>query len=517
MSIIQPQGILKLCRGVPLDPSQKNTIFFASEAARQSYFNSKAVLTLTGLSYIRKDEERVRIQGNIENYINCNYIIFENQGFSTKYIYAFVIEVKYINNATFDVVFKIDDLQTWGDQVQSGLKSCYVEREHSTVDAITQNTEPEPVPIGNRAKDTKVRYINLPFMHAYKISKAASEEAFSPYGNETYTQGAWISQDFNCANEMGVLYDAIYGGGDGGANTWGIRLIPETSATNIIPGYGQPGYSNHGGIRDTQYQIDLYDGTINGYTPKNKKCFTEQFYKISITNADGEQMIFSLEDFLLPDQQNQYFNLVECVDVEPSVCLFPVNFRSQGTNYNNGLSLGAMPQCALTVDNYQAFLNQNQNSLRISQISSVFNLAQNLATGNALGTVGALEGIASKKASIEDVKFKPDTVSGLAGSNGYMKYKKGLYKFTFRVSAPDYDCIKKIDDFFSVYGYATNAVKVPNISARPHWNYVKTRGCKIVGNMPADAIARCQSFFDSGLTYWRNAAEVGNYSLDNSI
>lgn len=544
MSIIQPQGILKLCRGVPLDPSQKNTIYFGNEAARQSYFNSKAVLTLTGLSYIRKDEERVRIQGNVENYINCNYIIFENQGFSTKYIYAFIIEVKYINNATFDVIFKVDDLQTWGDQVQSGLKSCYVEREHSTVDAITQNTEPEPVPIGNRAKDTKVRYINLPFMHAYEITKAASQEAFMPYGNETYTQGVWISQDYNCANEMGVLYDGIYGGGDGGANTWGIRLIPESSATNIIPGYAQPGYSNHGGIRDTQYAIDLYDGTINGYTPKNKKCFTEQFYKISITNADGEQMIFSLEDFLLPDQENQYFNLVECVDVEPSVCLFPVNFRSQGTNYNNGLSLGAMPQCALTIDNYQAFLNQNQNSIRITQLNSAFNLAQAITGGlhsagamagmpadanmnaykaegsglNAAGGIlGALEGIASQQASIEDVKFKPDTVSGLAGSNGYMKYKKGLYKFTFRVSAPDYACIKKIDDFFSVYGYATNAVKVPNISARPHWNYVKTRGCKIVGNMPADAIARCQSFFDSGITYWKNAAEVGNYSLDNSI
>ena len=72
MSIIQPQGILKLCRGVPLDPSQKNTIYFGNETARQSYFNSKAVLTLNGLSYIRKDEERVRIQGNVENYINCN-------------------------------------------------------------------------------------------------------------------------------------------------------------------------------------------------------------------------------------------------------------------------------------------------------------------------------------------------------------------------------------------------------------------------------------------------------------
>ena len=515
MSIIQPQGILKLCRGVPLDPSQKNTIFFASEAARQSYFNSKAVLTLTGLSYIRKDEERVRIQGNVENYINCNYIIFENQGFSTKNIYAFVIEVKYINNVTFDVIFKIDDLQTWGDQVQSGLKSCYVEREHSTVDFILQNTEPEPVTLGSRARDTKVRYINLPYMHAFQIAKATNQTQFEPVAGSGYTQGARVSIDFDCNSQMGILYDGIYGGGDGGANTWGIRLIPESSRDNIIP--NQPGHDFHGGIRETQYSIDLYDGTINGYIPKNKKCFTEQFYKISITNADGEQMIFSLEDFLNPEQATQNFNLIECVDIEPSVCIFPVDFRSAGANYNNGLSLGAMPQCALTVDNYQAFLNQNQNSLRISQISSVFNLAQNMATGNALGTVGALEGIASKRASIEDVKFKPDTVSGLAGSNGYMKYKKGLYKFTFRVSAPDYACIKKIDDFFSVYGYATNAVKVPNISARPHWNYVKTRGCKIVGNMPADAIARCQSFFDSGLTYWRNAAEVGNYSLDNSI
>lgn len=515
MSIIQPQGILKLCRGVPLDPSQKNTIYFSSESARQSYFNSKAVLTLTGLSYIRKDEERVRIQGNVENYINCNYIIFENQGFSTKYIYAFVIKVKYINNVTFDVIFKVDDLQTWGDQVQSGLKSCYVEREHSTADFILQNTEPESVTLGSRARDTKVRYINLPYMHAFQIAKATNQTQFEPVAGSGYTQGARVSIDFDCNSQMGILYDGIYGGGDGGANTWGIRLIPESSQDNIIP--NQPGHDFHGGIRETQYSIDLYDGTINGYTPKNKKCFTEQFYKISITNADGEQMIFSLEDFLNPEQSTQTFNLIECVDIEPSVCVFPVDFRSSGANYNNGLSLGAMPQCALTVDNYQAFLNQNQNSLRISQISSVFNLAQNMATGNALGTVGALEGIASKRASIEDVKFKPDTVSGLAGSNGYMKYKKGLYKFTFRVSAPDYACIKKIDDFFSVYGYATNAVKVPNISARPHWNYVKTRGCKIVGNMPADAIARCQSFFDSGLTYWRNAAEVGNYSLDNSI
>ena len=76
---------------------------------------------------------------------------------------------------------------------------------------------------------------------------------------------------------------------------------------------------------------------------------------------------------------------------------------------------------------------------------------------------------------------------------------------------------KVIDDYFDMYGYATRSVKVPNRSARPHWNYVKTNGCVLSGNAPADDVRKICSIYDDGITFWKNPSEVGNYSLDNSL
>ena len=68
-----------------------------------------------------------------------------------------------------------------------------------------------------------------------------------------------------------------------------------------------------------------------------------------------------------------------------------------------------------------------------------------------------------------------------------------------------------------MYGYQTNRVKTPNISARPHWNYIKTNDCVIEGSVPCDDMNKICSIFDGGITFWKKGSEVGNYSLDNSI
>ena len=36
---------------------------------------------------------------------------------------------------------------------------------------------------------------------------------------------------------------------------------------------------------------------------------------------------------------------------------------------------------------------------------------------------------------------------------------------------------KIIDNYFSMYGYSINEVKIPNITGRTNWNYVKTIEC----------------------------------------
>lgn len=73
-----------------------------------------------------------------------------------------------------------------------------------------------------------------------------------------------------------------------------------------------------------------------------------------------------------------------------------------------------------------------------------------------------------------------------------------------------------IDNYFTMFGYATKRVKTPNINSRPHWNYVKTLYCYINGNLPEGAESDIRNCFNKGITFWKNPSEIGNYSLDNS-
>ena len=43
---IQPNSVIKLCSGVPIDSSYKDTIYFESRSAQKSYFDSKVSKTM---------------------------------------------------------------------------------------------------------------------------------------------------------------------------------------------------------------------------------------------------------------------------------------------------------------------------------------------------------------------------------------------------------------------------------------------------------------------------------------
>ena len=76
---------------------------------------------------------------------------------------------------------------------------------------------------------------------------------------------------------------------------------------------------------------------------------------------------------------------------------------------------------------------------------------------------------------------------------------------------------KIIDNFFSMYGYKVNDVKVPNITGRRNWNYVKTINCNIFGDIPQTDIQELKNIFDSGITFWHNSNTFCDYSQNNNI
>lgn len=79
-----------------------------------------------------------------------------------------------------------------------------------------------------------------------------------------------------------------------------------------------------------------------------------------------------------------------------------------------------------------------------------------------------------------------------------------------------YQFAKRIDDYFSMYGYETDELKVPNINNRSNWNYIKTAGANIIGDVPETDLQEIRNMFDSGVTLWHTTTYFLDYSQNNN-
>ena len=68
-----------------------------------------------------------------------------------------------------------------------------------------------------------------------------------------------------------------------------------------------------------------------------------------------------------------------------------------------------------------------------------------------------------------------------------------------------------------MYGYKVNTVKTPNITGRTNWNYVKTIGANIEGDIPENDINELKTMFNNGITLWHKTNYYLDYSQSNNI
>ena len=76
---------------------------------------------------------------------------------------------------------------------------------------------------------------------------------------------------------------------------------------------------------------------------------------------------------------------------------------------------------------------------------------------------------------------------------------------------------KEIEEFLVNLVNKLNDVKIPNITGRQNWNYVKTIDCNFDGDIPQTDLNIIKAMFNGGVTFWHNPANILNYSLSNNI
>lgn len=259
--------------------------------------------------------------------------------------------------------------------------------------------------------------------------------------------------------------------------------------------------------------------SLDGYTPKNKKLLTFPYCCLNVSNNNGSNNTYQYELF---KDNNCMFNIKGVPTVGGSLKCVPYQYKMGGEYYNEseGIMAGKYPTLSWSQDAYINWLTQNSVNLGVGVASNLITiLGGMLATGGrALAGAGNIVsgslGIASQIGQIYEHSLTPNSAKGntnggdinvSSNSNGFYFYKTSIKK----------EYAKIIDDFFSMFGYKVNSVKVPNITGRPNWNYVKTIDCNITGNIPQTDILAIKQIFDNGVTFWHNPSTFLDYSQNN--
>ena len=501
---IEPNTIIRVLHNCPLDKTYDHTIYFGSENAQVSYFQGLTKYTFSEQTYQRVQRGKARLQRKAEDLYDCNYMMFQNSSFGNKWFYAFITGVEYVNNITSEITFEIDVMQTWFFDYT--LEQCFVEREHSVTDNVGDNLVPEKLELGE--------YVSDDFDGTQKLAEksivvaATFDRNYDDVGGGYYSglfSGLSFTTFDNNVNGAAQCEEFILGAGSKSDGIVSVFLMPKamvTSVTEPAKGYTITKSKNV--------------SSIGGYTPKNKKLLTYPYNFLYVTNLQGNGTAYPYEYF---SGSACSFTLTGDMSCNPACVLAPNDYKGVPVNYDEKMVLSGFPQLGYTTDTFKAWIAQNASSLAVNALSTAMNyaMAGGAVAGGAGVSVGATAGLVTSVANtlsqVYQAAVRPNQAHGGGGSQTMAAI--GLIDFAFMHKHIRPEFARIIDDYFNVYGYATHRVKTPNRSSRPYWNYVKTIGCVVTGSIPADDMYKICDIYNRGITFWKNGANVGNYSLEN--
>lgn len=552
---IAPNTIIRILNNVRLTPDYQHSIYWGSygdDTAKQTqtnYFINKTKYTLTQQSYQRQSKGIMRVEIPVESLYDCSYLMFQNSAFGNKWFYAFITNVEYVNNVTSSITYEIDVLQTW--YFDYYVAPSYVEREHSSNDAVARNLVPENL---DKGELVYIPYTHEPAFDRFKVVVETSFEYDATQLPPTINTRNISPEYYNGVPAMTNLYEFS----DMYDLQQFVNYVAIAGATaGILSAYVVPYNITLNGSSDQQATW-TYDTTYNvsynnlgGYVPKNNKLFTYPYNFIVVDDNNGNRNTYRYEHFSL-GATSITFRLYASAGGGFEMAIVPMSYnQSDATRWNrttgmyenrgaviNKMVLSSFPEVAVATDTYKAWKAMHSNQLMfnyarggidtgIGLIKSIlggvfathnaatggtqggFNRALGMAGGGLSQMRGGLETIFGQIAQEEDMKVLPQTVQGQQGIN--VNLATGIFGFRIYRAMVRPEEAKIIDDYFSLYGYATHKVKTPNQHVRQNWTYTKTVGAHIIGNMPADDKAVIADIFDKGITWWSNGDNLGNY------
>ena len=527
--MIEPQTEIRIIKS-PIELDNLNQLTFSNATAQENYFKSLPYLEMDDSSYQRKDNV-IRFDGAFDEAIKYNYCMYKNDGYTNKWFYAFITNVEYLNDETSLLTIKTDVFQTW--QFDITYKESFIEREMLSLsdDIIGANTIPENLELGDYVIADNVIESNIGATSYICIG--VSEDIYNlNLGTHIYNGIAsgltyLIVENSNALDY--ILTDYAQAGKINEIIT--IFMIPSefnSSPTWITLPNSQLRYAyipeNANAYVLTGVSITKPTKLGNNYIPKNKKLFTYPFSYLLASNNAGSDVIYKYEYFKFINETGFGFQIYGAVSPGCSIKYIPTYYKnSNEKNYEESFNAGKYPIGSWTNDTYTNWLTQQGLNIPLSVASNIMQILGGgfLATTGGGGIAGAgsiasgIMGIANTISQVYEHSLAPYQCEGNINSSDiiFALHKSGA--MFYKMSIND-NFAEIIDSYFSMFGYKTNKVKLPNLNNRTNWNYVKTINCNLLGDIPQSDMQELKQLFNNGITLWHNPNTFLDYAQINN-
>lgn len=520
---VTPQGQIHLCDCL-LEEDSLNQLNFSNQTAQLNYFNSTIVQSFNqdDYTYIKKDN-MVKVGANIDSIIHANYLYYRNDGFpNAKLYFCFITNMEYVNENCTAITFETDSFQTY--QFDIHYEQTFIEREHTDNDTIGLHTVPENVELGDyvATEQSTDGYINQGYCYMLRSSIPADPQDDSNYDLAVNYGGVPGAGMCYVLTSVASLVQLVHGFDSNGRSDAiiDVYMLPK-AFVHVTDDFLSPYY--HGQSLPTGHIIDkTMISDLNGYTPRNNKLFTFPYCFLEVTNNSGVSNVYKYENFI---NHNIQFSM-RCMPVPGGSCkLSPMNYTIGATgNEEEGMIAGKFPTLSWSRDEFTNWLTQNGVNLGLGIASSLATTIGGIglmATGGGAVAGGSavasgLGGVANALGQIYEHSLVPRSSCGNTnggdintGGNSNCFY---FYKKCIRA-----EYAKIIDDYFTMYGYKVNSVKIPNINSRQNWNFIKTVNCNITGSIPQQDMQKIKNMFNNGVTIWHNPSTMLEYNHPNPI
>lgn len=525
------------------------------------------------MTYMRKDKVIV-VDENADVLDNAgvNYCRFINTDFSSsRFIYAFVDDIEYVAPQTSRLHIRTDCWMTWFDRIIPN--QCFVEREHVADDTIFLNTLPENVGTGEltrhvsaRISGDALRNLESNWIAAFNVATDPADLELGSYLG-VVSVGGVISGTYwyGVALDDTMLFTKYLNEHD--ATILSISLIPRVSTwTNdgeditvsgvnvyvyhlrdITPaeaGYGgditlnvgDTTVTRSGSVGTDNGLIIYFDDYINDFKSKynNNKLLCYPYTAFELYTHDGSSTTLIPQNVVMRLQGGTFCITGRVVLTGGSTPSETV-VLAVGWNDGDGVeqfasatqSFSGFPTITVSQDAYAQFIARNSNSLKFQKdiavrdgtfklINGTMDMVGNAAEGDLQGGINSFKNVISAgdqvdaiDAKMADMKAAPDSVAGHA-SDGSLYTLNRLGTF-FAIKLQQVNILTAADSYFDRYGYAIKKTKTPQWNSRPKFNYIKTGGANIAGEIPKHDKETINQLLDTGMTIWHNVGDYGTF------